>query len=508
MAHEQLFEFLATIHRTHEDPLYIQLVRRIREAIESGHLHVGERLPSERSLATKLGLSRQTVQTAYAELTSLGYLTGVPGSGTFVARRRIAPSPNNGVPSRVNPLQRVLSRRKSLAAGTFLKDLMRSTGEAPEYNFEVGMPDPNLLPLQEFELVIRDLFSNRSRQALSHSPSEGVWSLRQAIAGSLLPLRGLTDVEPDNVMIVTGSMQGLDLVSKLFVEPGDTVLLENPTFPGAVQTFRALGAELVSVPVDEHGMQVDELEQLLQRRRPKLIYTQPVLQNPTGATLISSRREQLLALASEYGIPILEDDAYGLLAEKRALGDSSLPLKAQDEHGVVIYLSTLSKLISPGLRVGYLVADSEILRELAHFKQLADLHTSTISQLLVEGWLSIGDVRSHIERCRETYSERIATALAELQKTTALTPFLEPFSGFYVFLRLPVGINAAVVESESTNRGVALARGGPFSPDGGFDDHMRLCVATMESPTIRNGIQRLARLLEDMRSTHFVHPVS
>lgn len=500
MDHEQLFETLLVIDRGRAKPLYLQLVQSLREAIDAGHLHVGERLPSERRLARQFGLSRTTVQSAYAELTALGLLKSVPGSGTFVARR-----PLSAVPKGTGPLQRVMAKRKSLAAGTFLEDLMRSTSTPPEYNFDVGMPDPQLLPLHEFELVILDLFSNRSRQALSHSPSEGILSLRQAIASSLLPMRGLTGVQPDNIMIVTGSMQGLDLVAKLFVEPGDAVVLENLTFPGAIQTFRAAGAEVLSVPVDKDGMQVDALEQLLQRRRPKLIYTQPVLQNPTGAALVPARRRQLLALATEYGIPVLEDDAYGLLA---AEAPGLLPLKTEDEHGVVIYLSTFSKVVSPGLRVGYLVADAGIIRELARFKQLADLHTSTISQLLVEGWLATGSVRAHVQRCRDVYAKRIRTALSMLEGTCALQPFLKPIGGFYVFLRLPVGLRAAAVESKSFARGIAFARGGPFSTDGSFDDHIRLCVATVEGPTISNGIQRLLRLLEEMDANHPMQPVS
>lgn len=495
----QLEPFLSTVGRSQDEPLYRQIVQRLRDAIDGGHLKTGDRLPSERRLAEHFGFSRTTVQTAYAELVALGYLRSVPGSGTFVAGRPSSPG------SASSPLEHAYAKRRLVAAGTFLAGLMRGATSPLEYGFEVGMPDPNVLPLHEFELVLRDLFATRARDVLSYSPTEGIDALRIAVARRLLPLRGLHGISPDHVMILTGSMQGLDLVGKLFIEPGDHVIVENPTFPGAIQTFRALGAELVPVPIDKDGLRVDELASWLERRRPKLIYTQPTLQNPTGAVLAEERRAALVRLASEYEIPVLEDDAYGLLWEGSAGAAAPKPLKGKDERGVVIYLSTFSKIVSPGLRVGYLVADPGVIRELSRLKQLTDLHTSTVSQLLVEAWLSTGDVVGHLRRCRVTYRQRIDAALQQMGEGESLQPFLAPPGGFYVFARLQGSLSAEAVRNEAIGRGISFAPGRHFAADGGFGDHLRLCVATLAVPTIRSGIQRLHRLWEELTQAGQVH---
>lgn len=499
-SHDTLHTFLSSVDRGSKVPLYRQMVQGIRDAIEAGALQAGDRLPSERRLAERLGFSRTTVQAAYGELIALGFLHSVPGSGTFVVGRPTAPAPASA-----SPLEQGFAKRRTLAAGTFLEDLMRGAANPPEYGFEVGMPDPGLLPLREFELVILDLFARRSREVLSYSPTEGTVALRTAIAGTLLPMRGLRGVDPEHIMIVTGSMQGLDLVGKLFIQPGDAVVVENPTFPGAIQTFRSLDARIVAVPVDGDGMQVDRIESMLQGIRPKLIYTQPTLQNPTGAIMSRARRRDLLELAARWNVPVLEDDAYGLLADGPPGAAGPLPLRAEDDSGLVIYLSTLSKVVSPGLRVGYLVADARLIRELSRFKQLADLHTSTVSQLLVEGWLSTGDVRGHLQRCRTAYRQRIRAALDQMGDGTALRPFLKPEGGFYLFARLRDGLNAVRVRTESLPRGISFAPGAHFSSDGSFADHLRLCVAARDVPIVRSGIQRLLRLVEQMEARDRFH---
>lgn len=484
---ERVLKDLATESAELGEPLYRRLVGALRLKVEDGALPIGSRLPSERTLAKMLGISRTTVQSAYRELESLGYLQPRRGSGTFVRGRPEWPSPvaagRSGWPR---------WRRQSPGDNSFLLDLMQAASERHRYGFETGVPDPKLMPVRAFKTIIEDLFSQQSPEWVSYSPTPGIPQLRHALTQTLLPLRGLNGVRPEEVLVLTGSMQGLDLIGKAWLGPGDTVLVENPTFPGAIQIFRSFGARLVGVPMDRHGVVVEALVELLEHARPKLLYVQPTLQNPTGAILAARRRAALLEAATRADVLVVEDDAYGLLVHK----DAPPPLKALDEQGRVLYLSTVSKIVSPGLRLGYLVAEERLVRELAYVKQLTDLHTSTVSQFLVEGWLSTGDVHGHIKTCRDVYRQRLAQALTVLSARPTLRPWLEPEDGFYIFCRLPAGLTAARLRAESVHRGVIYASGDAFSVDGGLADHLRLCVSSCDGPTIQAGLERLQRLAE------------
>jgi 2-aminoadipate transaminase len=474
------------------EPVYRRLVAALRRSIEDGALPLGARLPSERRLSSALGLSRTTVQTAYRELEALGYVESRRGSGTYVCGRPEWPSQPraSAIP------KHTFARRAKAAGNTFLLDLMHAASTLHRYAFETGMPDPRLMPVRAFHAIIEDLFSQRSAEWVSYSPTQGVPQLRQALTHTLLPLRGLHGVRPEEVLITTGSLQGLDLVSKLFLEPGDTVLVEEPSFPGATQIFRSFGAELVGVPVDEEGLVVDHLQEVLARVKPKLLYVQPTLQNPTGAVLSARRRARLLDVASRWRTPIVEDDAYGLL-----LGQDAPPaLKARDEEGLVIYLGTVSKILSPGLRVGYLVADEGLVRALSHVKQLTDLHTSTVSQFLVEGWLTTADVRGHLRTCQRVYGERLRLALDCLRRHPLIEPYIEPQGGIYVFGRILTGIQAARLRVESAERGVIFAPGDAFAVAGGLQDCLRLCVGASDLAALRVGLGRLLRLVEELQT--------
>lgn len=472
-------------------PIYHRLVSCLSESVADGSVPIGTRLPSERQMAHALAISRTTVQNAYRTLESQGYLESRRGSGTFVCAR-----PEWAVKAASRP-RRNYARNVSATSNTFLLDLMQAATETHRYSFETGMPDPMLLPTAEFESIIADLFSRRSGEWISYSPTQGVPRFRYALTQSLLNFRGLAQVPTDQVLVLTGSMQGIDLVSRLLLNPGDAVMVENPTFPGAIQIFRSYGAKLVGVPVDHEGIVVDAMEELLERHRPKLLYIQTALQNPTGATLSRSRRMRLLELVERYQVPVLEDDAYGLLQD--AL--ETRPLKADDPDDLVIYLGTLSKIVSPGLRVGYLVAEEGLARDLAQIKQLTDLHTSTISQYLVEGWLSTGDVRGHLQRCRATYRERVDLAFRILQGDGTLRPYMEPAGGFYLFCGLPEPLTAAKLRAHSVQRSVIFASGDAFTVDGSLGNYLRLCVSSTDLPTIRVGLERMLRLVEELAAT-------
>ncbi|HKU66858.1 MAG TPA: PLP-dependent aminotransferase family protein [Candidatus Baltobacteraceae bacterium] len=473
-------------------PMYRQLAEQLRDAIMSGRIRIGDKLPAERALADQLRLSRTTVQSAYRELESLGLLQTRLGSGTFVAAR-----PECSTRTAPSPLRHLFAKRMNGVATTFWRDIMLGVSQDARYSFETGMPDPDLLPQDDFQLVIHDLFSRRLHELMNYAPVEGLPSLRDAIARVLLPMRGLTHIGHDEVLITTGTTQSLDLIGKLFLEPGDSVVVTMPTFPGVIDAFRSNGVRFIGVGVDQHGFCVEQLESILATTRPKLVYVQPILHNPTGGVLSSQRRSQLLRLAQRYGFLIIEDDAYGFFGR----GPNAMPLRAEDDGNFVLHLGTFSKFATPGFRVGYIVASRGTLRALASLKQLSDLHTSTISQLLIDGWLSMGKVGAHIQRSRQVYQERLSTALKELRGQSLLKPFCEPESGFYIFCRLPSPLRAAALRARAAEFGIHFMCGDSFSHDGNYSDYLRLCTSRLPPPAIQVGIRRLLNVVEEALAT-------
>lgn len=372
---------------------------------------------------------------------------------------------------------------------SFLGDLMQAAVSAARYNFEVGMPDPDLLPVQEFQQILRELFSYPSREVFGYSPTLGLERVRQAIRDVYLARRGL-EPKLEEVLVTAGSLQGLNLLTRLWVRPGDVVVVESPTFAGALHIFRAHEATIVDVPMDQFGMRTDLLPHLLSGKpTPRFLYIQPVGQNPTGITLSPERRQRLVTWAQASGVPIVEDDAYGFLSD-------DLPLAAQNPSLPLVYLNTFSKILSPGIRVGCVVAPADLIRQLVSLKQLSDLHTGTLSQLVVEGWLRLGNVDTHVARCRSVYSARLKTAERTIARFPRLTLYARPNHGFYLFVRLPSGLKAADLQNEAAKQELLFAIGDPFGTDQKFSQWMRLAVGAQPVPQIETGLWRLARLVD------------
>jgi len=464
---------------------YQQLARHIRELIVDGQLSLGSRLPSERIVAADLRLSRTTVQNAYRELERWGLLQIRPKSGAVVCGLATRGTPVSRLPLEVAP-------RVPTVASTFLEDLMESASRTVNYPFETGFADPKLFPIDEFTSVVEEVFSGRLREALNYGPTAGMASLRHAIAQYLCRHRGLVGVEADDVFITSGSIQALSLIADAFVRTGDIVVIESPSFPGAIQLFRNAGATLVDIPIDDEGMQVDDLDRLFARVHPRLVYVQPTVHNPTGTSMSAQRRAELIRAAQHWGVLVVEDDAYGVLSRA-----DIPPLLTDPRERLGFYVGTFSKTIASGLRVGYVVADRGLIRPLAITKQLSDLHTSNISQLLVEGWLTTGDVGAHIARCRETYGLRVAAALDEIEEGDALEPYLTPVDGFYLYCRALGGVSAARIRRASLESGVTFSLGEYFNPRGNHRDCLRICVCALDVRDVRAGIRRLLQVARE-----------
>ncbi len=456
-----------------------RVMRDIKQSIDHGRLLNGQALPSERQSALHYRVSRSTIRRAWQELEAIGYITWTSQSTPTV----IGPPQ---WPTRVerSPVGRMAPE---LQPG-FLGDLMQAAVSPARYNFEIGMPDPELFPVTDFHRILRELFGNPSREVFGYSPTAGLERVRQAIREEYLFRRGLKP-QMEEILVTAGSLQGLDLLTRLWVQPGDVVVVESPTFAGALHVFRSHGARIVGIPVDQEGLRTDLLPTLLRGLpTPRFLYVQPVAQNPTGVTLSANRREALMAWARSVHVPIVEDDAYGFLAD-------TPPLAALDFFPVV-YLNTFSKILAPGIRVGFLVAPADLVRQLASLKQLSDLHTGTLSQLVAEGWLRMADIDAHIQRARTIYGSRIKTAVKVLSGIPELEPFAEPSQGFYLFARVPSGTAVPHLHQEAVKQEILFAPGEPFGVERHeFPEWIRLAVSAQPTAQIETGLRRLAHLI-------------
>jgi len=473
------------IDRSSRAPIYLQIQSRIRQMVLSGALPPGFRLPPERRLAEQLGVNRSTVLAAYRELRAEGLVDAHVGRGTVVLAQRYGTAPvepRGGLP------WRELLRHDGLAQDPLVRNLLDLPERADTVSFAAGLPAPELVPMSLLRRLLAETLEAAGANAMLHSPTEGLTSLREALAG-LMRRRGI-ECSPAEVLVVSGSQQGIDLVARVLLEPGDVVVVEQPSFFGALQAFRCAQARLVGVPVDEEGMRTDLLEAVLQRYRPKLIYTLPSFQNPSSTVLVPARRQRVLELAYEYRIPILEDDPYSEIAYD---GAPPIPLRALDRNGHALYLSTFSKVLLPGLRVGWITAPPPLLRQLALAKQIVDLHSSTPGQYLLDRFLREGHHAPHVARVTEAYRARRdavdrALRVAEIPGLT----WRRPAGGFYFWCRLPEGANDARLLARAAEAGATFLPGRACFVDDPGASFARLNFTFPPAERIGDGIGRFA----------------
>jgi len=394
---------------------------------------------------------------------------------------------------------RYAQRTKEIKSSA-IRELLKLTQKPEMISFAGGLPAPDVFPLDRFQEACRRVLELNGHQALQYGASEGYEPLREMIARHIA--RYGIKAKAENVLITSGSQQALDLIGKLLINPGDRVLVEAPTYLGALQAFDVYGAEYVSVPCDEDGLCTELLEDRL-RCGPKFMYVLPNFQNPGGTTLSEGRRHQLVLLADQYGIPIIEDDPYGQL---RYEGEHLPPLVLLDREnlrrdegysiGNVIYLSTFSKTLAPGLRLGWIVAPPDVIAKFVQLKQGADLHTSTFTQVIAYEVAKDGFLDEHVKLIRKVYRERRDVMLEALkQYFPAEATWTHPKGGLFLWVTLPEGMNAKTLFEAALKENVAFVPGDSFYAKNGFAEdgsrHMRLNFSYGQPDQIREGIRRL-----------------
>ncbi len=394
-----------------------------------------------------------------------------------------------------------------------IRELLKITQRPEVISFAGGLPAPDVFPVDRFQEACRRVLEYNAHTALQYGATEGYEPLREMIARHLS--RYSIRAKAENVLITSGSQQALDLIGKLLLNPGDKVLVEAPTYLGALQAFNAYGAEYVSVQSDNDGLRTELLEPSL-RLGPKFMYVLPNFHNPAGTTLSEGRRHELVLLADKYGIPIVEDDPYGQL---RYEGEHLPPLVVLDREnlrrddgyslGNVIYLSTFSKTLAPGLRLGWIVAPPDVIAKLVQIKQGADLHTSTFIQMVSYEVAKEGFLDEHVKLIRKVYGARRDAMLDALKHNfPSEVKWTHPQGGLFLWVTLPASMDCQSLFEEALKQNVAFVPGDVFyaSPNGEGGHHFRLNFSYMQPELIREGIKRLgAAVKHQLHSRHAVH---
>lgn len=484
------------IDRNSQVPLYKQIESHFRTGILSGNFSTDTRLPATRALAQDLGVNRITVENAYAGLEADGLITSRVGSGTYVLPLHVLPvasaSRRHGSWPQWQLDLQISSREKSPQTPP------TASTNTPMIDFSSGVGDANLFPAEEFRKVLQGIIRRDGNAALGYGDRNGYTPLRTTIA-KVLASQGL-QTHPDDILISTGSQRSIALVSHLLVKPGETILVESPTYARALELFQALDYKIVGIPIDGDGMRVDLVEDSIQAHNPKLIYTIPNFQNPSGTCLSGHRRRQLIALADRFNVPILEDDFVGDL---RYEGRAQPTLKALDSGGRVIYISTFSKMLMSGLRVGFLVAEGPVFSKLAEFKYLNDLATSNLIQRALEAFVSVGRYQSHLRKSRGLYRSRRDRMMESIERYLPEEVTVEPpLGGLFVWMKLPNKISALELLPYAHQEGVTYSPGTEFFPNRQDGEHfVRLNFVSSTEDEIEAGIKRLGWAMERMLAT-------
>jgi len=486
------------LDRQSETPIYQQIGTYLRQAILSGSLSANTRLPACRRLANDLGVNRSTVEHAYSALEAEGLVFSRMGSGTYVLQQDFVPPIANQYTDTHLPLwQQNFRTQNSISISEMVDEMLQAAGHPRPINFASGISDAREFPAEEFRKTLQAVMRRDQIAALEYGEPNGYTPLREGIT-HILASQGL-QTRPESVLITAGSQQAIFLAAQVLLKPNDTILVENPTYPVAIDLFRTLGYQIVGIPTDNQGMQVEKLEKLLQQYHPKLIYTIPNFHNPTGTCLSSARRRQLIVLAERYNIPILEDDFVGDL---RYEGHAQPSLKALDPGGQVIYVSTFSKMLVPGLRVGFIVADGPVYDSLLNYKRLSDLATSTLIQRVLEAFVTVGRYQTYLHRSSQTFRKRRDAMVKAIHRYLPSKVCLDvPSGGLFIWLRLSDSMSADELLPLACKEGVAYVPGKFFFTDGtDGTDWMRLNFASQPVEDIDEGMRRLGVAIRKMKT--------
>jgi 2-aminoadipate transaminase len=396
-------------------------------------------------------------------------------------------------------IERLFSKRITRMRASEIRELLKIIKIPGMISFAGGLPNPKAFPFEAIQECINKIFDEYPEKAFQYGTTEGSTQLRGELAKRMRKKKKI-NCELHNLLITSGAQQGLSLVALTFLDPGDTYLTSVPAYLGAVQAFHAFEANCESIPMDEEGLDLDSLRRNLERLRrtginPKFLYTVPTFQNPSGETMSLNHRKELLNIASEYDFIIVEDDPYGELIFE---GDFIPPIKSLDEKGRVIYLSTFSKILAPGFRLGWMIASRSILEKLILAKQATDLCTNVFSQYVAYEYIHGSYLDAQVEKIRKMYKQNRDVMIEELKKhfPNSVT-WTVPKGGMFIWIEMPKTIDTRLMFQKALAKKVAYVVGEAFFPEGGNYNSMRLNFSYADENSIREGIRRLAEVIKE-----------
>jgi len=484
---------IPTIDRESDEPLYMQIYEQVRRLILSGDLLAGSQLPPIRDLAAELSVSRITVSNAYQELYADGLVEGHVGRGTIICGL-----PGDALEHPMPWNEYFASLNSMVPKDPIMREMLNMSVDSTAISMACGVPGPDLYPLEQYGQAVALALAEGS-SVVEMSPVEGALSVREAMVGWAQQQYGI-HTSTDNLMMFTGSQQAIDTTARALVGPGDAIVVSAPTYMGALAAFRSAGARLISVPVDHEGMRTDILDRILARNpNVQVIYTVPTFHNPTGTTMSLSRRHQLIELSLRYGVPIIEDDPYSPLYFTDE--PPPPPLKALDEHGSVIYMSSFSKILFPGIRAGWVVAPRPVMDRLTEVKQHSDIYSDTLTQHSIKQFVREGWMTQHIEMVRERFAYRRNVMLDALSRYAPEGLYWNnPKGGFYIWCKLEDGLSSRDLLSESMERGLVFGIGELFYPERAGFNAFRLNYSYNGEQKIEAGVRILGEALTALRN--------
>lgn len=375
-------------------------------------------------------------------------------------------------------------------------EILKVAGDPEIISFAGGLPAPELFPVEAIHQAADKVFEKYGKDALQYTATIGNVKLRESIAHRMQTNK-FVHTSIDNICITTGSEQSIDLVAKMMVNEGDVILVEKPTYLCALDVFKSYGAKVVGIDMDEDGMLMDALEaKLTEYSEAKLIYTIPNFQNPTGRTMTADRRQKMVEIAEKHNVVILEDDPYG---EIRYSGEVVPPIKHYDENGTVVYMNTFSKILAPGMRLGWIVADKDFIDAFVVMKQSADLHSDNLSQYIVAQYMEDNDLDKHIQSISDEYKKRATMMLKEIDEQFPKgVKHSNPEGGMFIWVEVPGNVNTMDLFYNCVKHNVAFVPGEPFYPDEVIPGTFRMNFSNMKDDQIHEGVCRMAVAINEM----------
>lgn len=464
-----------SINKESEEPMYIQLFEEIKNLIENGSLKSDEKLPPIRSLSKKLGVNNVTIINAYKMLEQKNYVYSKVGSGTYIKGMKASKLVNSNISS------------VTMMEQGYVKI------DQNEVNFSTSTPNPKLFPVKEFKEVLNEVLERDGGLAFGYQESQGFYPLRESITQYLNEI-GI-DATTDEVNVISGAQQGIDVIAKALIDFNDTIVVESPTYSGALAAFKSRGANIIEIPILEDGIDCVELEAVLKTTDVKLIYVMTSFQNPTGISYSQDKKLQLLYLAQKYNFYILEDE---YLSELRFYGDVDLPIKALDGSKKVIYLKSFSKIFMPGIRLGFLITPSKISNMVLSAKHNTDISTSSLMQRAFDLYLRKKKWVKHLDMMKNIYKHRYDISVEILKRDLSFVHFNEPEGGIHIWAK--TDIDSSMLYSTARLKGVLITPGRVFYLDDRDTNYFRISYAGVEDEEIYKGLKILKAAYEGIKN--------